>query len=118
MKAHKSIYRYTLLGFMGLVLSWPVSAGNVKGRTVTGILTYDTYAVVFYKPANGGKLGCTGKFAKSRAVIDWKNDNNNKVLYSAALSAYLLGKAVGFGTKGCHKYAKSTPKVYRIKVSD
>lgn len=103
---------------IGLVVSWPALAANVSDVTITRILTYETYAVLDYVPASATKLGCTGTKANSRVIIDWAQSKNNKVKYSAALSAYLMGRSVGFGTKGCHKHGVSTPKAYRVEMAD
>jgi len=90
-------------------------------RTITEIRTYDGYAAVRYTPSVANGLGCAGgTTANEYAIIDWRTKPENKTLYTAALSAFLLKKKVGMGitnTPACFSaYGSGVPLVYRLDM--
>lgn len=121
-----------ILIFLSLVLTF-VSQNTIAAnfqipegsRTIVQIRTYLNFATVKYSPAFTTSTGCPGTVGTEFAVIDWSVNTNNKNIYNAALSAYVLGKQVGFGINNlnsdggaypCHDFGAGTPTIYRIDM--
>ncbi len=107
------------LGCICLWASGSVFADNTPGTlTITGISTYNNWAVVKFSPSYTNNLGCAGSSKNTTAVIDWSANADLKAMYVTALAAYTGGKAIGLGILGCSsKYGGGVPIAYRIDVN-
>jgi hypothetical protein len=115
--------RNTLKIALGCMCLWAsggaFAVDQIPGdRTITGISTYASYAVVKFSPGYTNNLGCTASVKNTAVVIDWTANANLKAMYVSALAAYTNGQTMGAGIDGCSpKYGGGTPIAYRIDVN-
>ena len=96
-------------------LSIPAFAANDQvpiDRTITRIQVYDNQVYIQFTPTFTFKQGCPNTSNK-QVTID-TSLQRGKDMYSAALSAAIAKKDVGFGVDGCD--ASGREKIYRIDV--
>lgn len=105
-----------------LAMAWTMGAAAadnipVTGRTVTRILTYETYAQIRFTPSFANSEGCDNT-AQDRIVVDWDpaaSRQDRKAMLATAMLALATGANVGFGISGCHR--TGVPSAYRVDLN-
>lgn len=105
--------KYILL-FM-LAISFNVySNEQVSKRAISGISTYDSYAVINLSQDHENLENCTKETAKSAVILPLNSDGAS-FMFSTILSAKAAGAKVGFGLTGSYSHGDGTvPKIYRV----
>jgi len=109
------IMRKVILGLIGLAFTNVCMGGNdqVYNVNIKSISAYDTHAVFYFEQSFTHTQNCTPALT-DRAVIRFDNDEN-KEMFSAGLSAAMAGKVVNLGLKNCDD-TSGFPKAYRMDV--
>lgn len=108
-----------VLIFLTAQLAFGATTQIETNKKIVEMHVYADYASVIYTPAHTDGAGCTGIGASNTVTISWSADENYRAMYSAALSAYVTGKTVGFGVNGCITgYGGEVPKMYRLDVQN
>ncbi len=75
---------------------------------------YKTYAIATLRSPGTNQDECTKNSAQNFVLISF---DDGQEMYSAALSARVSGKPIGFGVSGCQAWGDgSVPKVYRVDL--
>lgn len=119
--------------FALISLVWLVSFFSVgyasslipANRTITNLVTYKHYAVVFFSPAaSGSELGenCA-QGSENRVVLNFEISDGSSPIdtrqqYASLLAAYIAGRnSVGFAVSGCRVgNGNNYPLIYRLQI--
>ena len=77
---------------------------------------YKNFAVLSLGPNGDNQDNCTHSKAGNYVYIELISDEG-KALYSAVLTAFIVGRRVRLGLSGCKKWGGATiPLVYRLDI--
>ena len=104
---------------VGLLVSPSFADTKVSDKTkIERIYTYKTAAVLKLAKAMKKNSGCTYKNAGKYVALRF-GETGSKEMYSAALSAFVAGKNIKIGTKGCDPIWTgdgTMNKIYKIQL--
>jgi len=107
-----------LLG-ISLVLIANISfsaAYSVNSKKIVKLYTYTDYAVVTLSSLAPNSESCTHAKANRHVLIDLSS-NQNKAMYSSALTAFTTKGLINVGLSGCQNWGSATiPKAYRVEL--
>ena len=116
-------FQSVLAGLLGLSITCPTYAADTyqsinEPRTILEMRTYLNYSAIRVDPAFVDTVGCGGTVQGLWIVVDWSTSTDNKAMYNAALSAFLLNKPITFGVKNdCnYEFGSGTSTTYRIDM--